>query len=362
MNLEERIALVTQDTEEVITPTELRELLESKSHPTAYWGFEPSGLMHLGTGALCGFKILDLVEAGFDFTVLLADWHAWINNKLGGDLNAIRLCGEYFIHGFTALGLTPNRVRYVWVSDLVKDTDYWEKVITIAKSSSVPRVTRCLPIMGRSLDAKELEVASLIYPCMQAADIFKLGVDCACAGIDQRKAHMLARDVAERLGQKKPVSIHTHLLIGLEGSRGRMGTHFDEDETVNLQIDAKMSKSLPKSCIYIHDPPEKIRAKLREAYCPPRQVEGNPVLEVARYIIFARNQTFQIKRDQKYGGSLQFTTYGELERAYAEGQLHPLDLKNSVAEALILLLEPVRRYFDKRPEILEGVKQLEITR
>ncbi len=362
MNLEERMELVTRNTEEIITPTELRELLASKSHPKAYWGFEPSGLMHLGTGVLCGYKILDLVEAGFDFTVLMADWHAWINNKLGGDLNAIRLCGEYFIHGFTALGLSPDRVRYLWASDLVKETDYWEKVIAIAKSSSVPRVTRCLPIMGRSLDAKELEVASLIYPCMQVADIFKLDIDCACAGIDQRKAHMLAREVAERLGQRKPVSLHTPLLLGLEGSQGRMGANFDEDEAIDLQISAKMSKSLPRGCIYIHDPPEEIRTKLREAYCPPRQVEGNPVLQVARYIIFARDQTLQVERDQKYGGILQFTNYRELEKAYVEGRLHPLDLKNGVAEALILLLEPVRRYFEKRPEILEGMARLEITR
>jgi len=362
LNLEERMKLITRNTEEVVTPSELHALLESKSRPTAYWGFEPSGLMHLGTGVLCGYKILDLVEAGFDFTILLADWHAWINNKLGGDLAAIKLCGEYFIHGFTALGLTPNRVRYLWVSDLVKDTDYWEKVITIARSASVTRVTRCLPIMGRSLEVKEVEVASLIYPCMQVADIFKLDVDCACAGIDQRKAHMLARDVAERLGKKKPVSLHTHLLPSLEGAKGRMGSHFDEDAALDLQISSKMSKSLPRSCIYIHDSPEEIRAKLREAYCPPRQIEGNPVLEVARYILFARNPSLQISRDQKYGGPLDFASYGELERAYAEGKLHPLDLKNGIAEALIPLLEPVRRYFDKRPEILEGVMKLGITR
>ncbi|MEM3736947.1 MAG: tyrosine--tRNA ligase [Candidatus Bathyarchaeia archaeon] len=362
MNIEERVELVRRNTVEIITPTELRELLEKKNRPTAYWGFEPSGLMHLGTGLLCGYKILDLVEAGFDFTVLLADWHAWINNKFGGDLKAIRLCGEYFIQCFTALGLTSDRVRYIWVSDLVKDADYWEMVITVAKNSSVSRLTRCLPIMGRSLDAKELEVASLIYPCMQAADIFKLRIDCACAGIDQRKAHMLARDVSRKLGYEKPMSVHTPLLLGLQGSKGRIDARFDEDEALNLQISAKMSKSLPEGCVYIHDSPEEIRAKLKKAYCPPRQVEGNPVLEIAKYIIFARGHSLQIERAQRYGGYLRFTSYSELERAYVEGHLHPLDLKNSVAEALITILEPVREYFAKRSEILEAIKKLEITR
>jgi tyrosyl-tRNA synthetase len=63
---------------------ELKRLLESARKPKAYWGFECSGLMHLGMGLITGFKIRDLVEAGFDFTIFLADWHSWINNKMGG--------------------------------------------------------------------------------------------------------------------------------------------------------------------------------------------------------------------------------------------------------------------------------------
>lgn len=43
MDLEERISLVTRNTEEVVTPEELRLLLETKTKPKAYWGFESSG-------------------------------------------------------------------------------------------------------------------------------------------------------------------------------------------------------------------------------------------------------------------------------------------------------------------------------
>ena len=359
LEAEERFKLVARNTDEIVTLEELRGLLEAGGKPKAYWGFEPSGLMHLGTGLVCGLKILDMVEAGFDFTIFLADWHAWINGKLGGSMENIRFCGEYLKEGFSALGLTPGRVRYRWASELVEQAEYWEILLRIAKTVNLSRVVRALPIMGRQLTlGSEVEFAWLIYPCMQAADIFAMNLDCACAGIDQRKAHMLARDAAEKLGFKKPVCVHTHLLPGLSGP-SREGV-YDEDERLSLQISSKMSKSLPKTCIYVHDSPEEVRAKIRAAYCPPRIAEGNPVMEIARYILFARGgRTLEIRRAEKYGGPLTVYSYQELENLYTSGRLHPLDLKNAVAEALIETLEPFYRHFKGREEMVERMKRLE---
>lgn len=43
MDLEKRLALIERVGEEIITREELRELLQTKEHPIAYDGFEPSG-------------------------------------------------------------------------------------------------------------------------------------------------------------------------------------------------------------------------------------------------------------------------------------------------------------------------------
>ena len=51
-----------------------------------------------------------------------------------------------------------------------------------------------------------------------------------------------------------------------------------------------------------------------------------------------------------------------MEKAYAEGKLHPLDLKEGVAEALAEILKPVREYFQKHPKNLETMKKIEVTR
>lgn len=362
MDVAERFQLVARGALEVVTKAELEELLEAEASPHAYWGFECSGPMHIGMGLVCGQKMLDLVRAGFKLTILLADWHSWINNKLGGDMEAIRLVGRYFKECFQALGLRGPRVRYVWASEAVCDAEYWRKVIAIAKSITLRRVRRALPIMGRSLDAADVEAAWLFYPCMQAADIFQLEVDVACAGIDQRKVHMLARDAAEKLGWRKPICLHVPLLMGLSGPGASIEGIFDEDERLNKRIRSKMSKSVPGGCIYVHDGPDEIRAKIRRAYCPAKQAKDNPVLEIAKLIVFPALGHLDVERPEKYGGPVSYNSYDELERDFAAGSLHPLDLKNAVAEALIEILKPIREHFAKKPETLMAVRELELTR
>jgi len=317
--------------------------------------------MHIGIGLVPGSKIKDMIKAGFEFVIFLADWHSWINNKLGGDMENIRTCGEYFRECFTALGIPPDKVQYLWTSDIAKDIEYWEKVIRIAKTASLQRIWRALPIMGREMSLKDVETAWVYYPCMQAADIFQMELDVACAGIDQRKAHMLARDAAEKLNWRKPVCVHTPLLMGLQGPE-ISERRFDEDAKINLQISSKMSKSVPASCIFVHDSPEDIKKKIRAAYCPPKQVEANPIVELARHIVFAERGCLEIPRPTEYGGPETFESYEELERAYVEGRIHPLDLKNGVAEALTDILKPVRDYFSSHPKNLERMMEMEITR
>jgi tyrosyl-tRNA synthetase len=362
LDLETRLNLVTRGAEEIITQDELRSVLETKPRPRAYWGFETSGMMHIGMGLICGRKIMDMTEAGFDFTIFLADWHSWINNKLGGLMENIRTCGEYFKQCFSAIGIPTSKATYAWASDLASRKEYWERVVRVAKSVNVSRVWRALPIMGRGIDTKDLEAAATFYPCMQVADIFELQLDVACAGMDQRKAHVLARDVADKLGWRKPISLHTNLIMGLAGAKKMDSTIYDENTELNSQISFKMSKSVPESGVIIHDEPDIIMDKIRNAYCPPKETMNNPMLEIAHHILFPWLGSVVIDRPEKYGGSTTFAAFKELENDYREAKVHPLDLKNTVAKGLIRILEPVREEFRKRPELLRKMERLEITR
>jgi tyrosyl-tRNA synthetase len=337
---------LTKNTEEIVTLDELKKAV-NKDKPRGYIGFEPSGTVHLGW-KICTNKIKDFLECGFDFTVLLADWHAYINDKLDGDIEKIKLCGKYMEDCFAALGIDTGKLSFVYASEYVGDPNYWELVLRVSKATSVKRVKRAMDIMGRSEDEAERDLSKLFYPAMQVSDIFYLNLDVAYGGMDQRHAHMLARDVAKKINRKPPVAIHTPLLTGLQAG-GRM------DPT-----EVKMSKSKPDSMISIHDKPDEVNRKLKKAYCPEKIVKGNPVLEMCKYVIFPEiKDVFLIKRPEKFGGNLEFKNYEELEKAFTK-DLHPLDLKNATADYINKILEPVHKYFDKNPETFEKMKKEKI--
>jgi tyrosyl-tRNA synthetase len=136
----------------------------------------------------------------------------------------------------------------------------------------------------------------------------------------------------------------------------------------------KMSASDPNSKIDFLDPPEVVRKKIRSAFCE----EGNPdngVLAFVKTVLMpisrlrlekrqgldggemkqaASNQLplasgdapdgtlFSVVRPEKFGGSLHYKTYQEIEDDFSKKELHPKDLKGAVADAIIGLLAPIQ--------------------
>ena len=97
----------------------------------------------------------------------------------------------------------------------------------------------------------------------------------------------------------------------------------------------------------------------------PKDVDNNPMLDYAKHIVFRSFKEFVIERPAKFGGALTYTNFNDLERDFRAGKLHPLDLKNSVAEYVDKLVKPVREHFVKNKkarELYELVKKQEITR
>ncbi|MCX6778082.1 MAG: tyrosine--tRNA ligase [Candidatus Micrarchaeota archaeon] len=341
MDLERKIELVKRTpTEEIITDEDLKHLFETNAHPKHYIGFEISGMVHIGTGLVTTAKINDFIEAGVKPTIFLADYHAWLNGKLGGDLEKIQKVAKgYFKGAFISLGLDESKVNFVLASEIYNN-DYWKIVLDVSINTTLARMMRCTTIMGRK-EGDACASAHIVYPAMQAADIFFQDLDIVHAGMDQRKVHMLVRELAPKLKMKKPVAVHTRLLTSLQGP-GRMDA-----------ID-KMSKSKPETCIFIHDSEADLKKKISNAYCPPKEVAGNPIIEIAETLLM-RNASLKIERPQKFGGDVEFANAAELKTAFSEGKLHPADLKNSVSSSLSKLLEPSRKYFEKNKELLTQV-------
>jgi tyrosyl-tRNA synthetase len=323
--------LVMRNVVEVVEEAELDELVK-KGKGSVYCGYETSGAVHIGTMVTVQ-KLIEFQQAGLEVIVLFADIHTLLNRK--GEEEWIKKMVEYWRHSFIGLGLDPKRTRFVLGSSFQMKPEYIHDVLTLGTHTTVNRATRSMQQVARDLE--NAHVSQLIYPLMQAADIKHLGVDICYGGIEQRKIHMLAREELGKIGYKKPICIHTPLIVSLGGP------------------ETKMSSSKPETIIAVHEDPKSIEEKVKKAYCPAGSAENNPILDVFRFFIFAKEKKVVIKRPEKYGGNLEFDSYEKLEKAFKEG-LHPMDLKAACAQYLSEYLKPVRDHFAKNPEALAVLK------
>lgn len=362
MTNNEKFNLITQDLEEILTERDLQELLEKKAHLKHYIGFEISGKIHLGTGLATSLVIKNLQKAGVDCTVFLADWHTWINRKLKGKLGVIkRVAGGYFKEGLKVslrcVGADPHKVKFVLGSDLYHHNDhYWTTFVRVCKELSLSRVQKSLDIAGRKA-GEGIDFGILLYPPLQVTDLFCLKVDLAHGGTDQRKAHVLMREVGERVAGYKAVALHHHLLLGL----GKPPLWpINQENLREVWTTMKMSKSKPANCVFIHDTPEQIYAKIKKAFCPSKETAFNPILDWTKHLIFPIQKGLLVARKKEHGGTVNYERFSVLEKDYKEGKLHPEDLKSAVAKSLIDILEPARKHFQKRAQkkMLEELEKL----
>jgi len=346
LDITEKVNLIERPpTEEVVTHDELIELFKTNSSPKHYIGLEISGFLHLGSLISTGFKINDFVKAGVKCTIFLADWHTLINDKLGGDWDIISKVSKYYQDAFKLV--CPN-AEIVFGSKLYEEKkEYWSELVRFTKHMSIARTMRTLTIMGRSEDDKKIDLAKLLYPAMQAVDIHSLGVDIAHAGMDQRKIHMLVREVFPKMKWKVPVAVHHKLLPGLSKPA----------DLSDSQIVGKMSKSDPNSGIFIHNTDEEIKKKISKAWCEESNIENNPLLEIAKTVIFHEFNEMSVERPEKFGGNVTYSEYTQLEKDFAEKKLHPGDLKQTVGNYLVKVVSPIREKLNLSQEISDAIKK-----
>jgi len=318
MNIEEKIELIKRNTEEIVSLDALKDLLKKKKQPRVYCGYEPSGPMHLGHFVTIT-KLMDLEKAGFKVVILLADIHALLNRK--GNEAEIKKEVENWKKTIKAIGI---KAEVVLGSDFEFSKEYQLDVMRLSKSSTIQRGLRSMQEIAR--DVENATISQLWYPLMQIADIKHLKLDVALGGMEQRKVHMMGKDMVKTLDYNF-IALHTPLITSLKGPG------------------EKMSKSIPGSGISVTDSHEEIKKTIAKAYCPEKEIKENPILQIAKLIIFPRFESVDVKRPDKFGGNAEFGSYEELEKSYSLGKLHPMDLKNAVTEYLEKIIAPIRKNY-----------------
>ncbi len=317
MNEADKLSIITRNTEEIVTLDELKILL-GKKKPIIYCGYEPSGPMHLGHFVTI-LKLKDCAKAGFRVKVLLADVHAMLNRK--GDSVSI---GKEVESWKKTVKSIDKSFEIALGSDFQFTKEYQFDVMSLSQETTVSRGLRSMQEIAR--DVENATISQLWYPLMQVADIKHLKADAALGGLEQRKVHMIGKDLNKKIDSSF-VAIHTPLITSLKGP-GK-----------------KMSKSIPGSGIAVTDSYEVIKKTILEAYCPEKDATDNPILQINKLIIFPVCGAVEIKRPSKFGGNKKYSKYDDMEKDYSLGKLHPLDLKNSTVENLEIIIKPIRENF-----------------
>jgi len=268
-----------------------------------------------------------------------------INDKLGGDWDTITKVSKYYADAFKLVCPDANIVLGSDLYDSRKE--YWKEFMKFTKHMSLKRTMRTLTIMGRSEDESKIDLAKLLYPPMQAVDIHSLDLDIVHAGMDQRKIHMLVREIFPKMNWKVPVAVHHKLLPGLS----------KPSDPNDSQALGKMSKSDPNSGIFIHNTDEEIRTKIKKAWCEEANIQNNPLLDISKNVILHEFDEMKVERPEKFGGNVNYSDYNQLESDFAAKKLHPTDLKQTVGNYLVKVVAPIRDNLNLGDELFDAIKK-----
>ena len=316
MDIKKRLELIKRNSEEIISDDKLLNCLKSKKKPVVYCGYEPSGPVHIGHFVTV-LKLKDFQDAGFKVKILLADWHAWLNKK--GTWEEIKTQARKWERAFKKIGLKDPEI--IIGTSFQTRPDYIHDVFELAAGSTLNRGLRAM--QGVARDIEHSKVTQIIYPFMQVADMKHLKVDAVVAGMEQRKIHMIGLESLKDIDYKVPVFVHTALIPSLKG------------------VDVgKMSSSDKGGLISVADTSEEIKKKISGAYCP--EGKANPVLDIAKILVFPVFNKLDVKRPEKFGGNVKYSSYVGLEKDFLAKKLHPVDLKKVIGEKLAEMFEKIR--------------------
>jgi tyrosyl-tRNA synthetase len=334
MDSKKRYELITRNLQEVIGDDELKKLLKSKKEISVYWGTMPTGSISIAY-FFPMLKIADFLRAGLKVKILLADLHAALDSVAWCDLEKkYNYYERAIVTILKTIGVDVKKLEFVKGSEIQLKPEYMYDVLQLSSIASVHDATKAASEVVKQ--TKNPKVSGIIYPLMQVIDEQYLDVDIQFGGMDQRKIMVLAREILPKIGYKSRIELINPLIRGLVGE--------------------KMSSSIESTKIDLMDDEKTVLKRINKADCVAGDSD-NGIMALLKYFIFVnkndKGEKFVIKRDKKYGGDLVYKNYEEVEKDFVSKKLHPLDLKNGVADEINNLLENFRK--DKKLKKLHEI-------
>ncbi|KAL2863252.1 tyrosine--tRNA ligase TYS1 [Aspergillus lucknowensis] len=328
-----RLDLIVENLAEVINPELIEQVLAEGRNPRVYWGTATTGRPHTGY-YVAALKIAQLLSAGCEVVVLLADIHGFLDN-LKAPLELVESRAKYYRKIITAIlesvGVPIDKLEFVLGSSYQKSPEYVMDVYRLSSLISEHDAKKAGAEIVKQSDNAPL--SGLLYPILQVLDEEHLKVDAQLGGVDQRKLFVAATEWLPKIGYRKRAHLVNPMIAGLSGG--------------------KMSSSVEDSKIDLLDTPESVKKKIRKAEAAPRVVENNGVIALVEAILLPAaalrgNKEFRVER--RDNEPLTYTDIKQLQDDYANDVLTPQDLKPAVAAALVDLMSPIQAAYQASPE------------
>jgi len=335
MEAREKLALISEGLAEVLNPELIESVLAEGRNLRVYWGTAPTGRPHCGY-FVPALKIAQLLAAGCDVVVLLADIHGFLDN-LKAPIELVEYRVKFYQLAISAMlesvGVPTERLQFVLGSSYQKSPEYVMDVYRLCSLVSEHEAKKAGAEIVKQSDNAPL--SGLLYPILQVLDEQYLNVDAQFGGLDQRKLFTAAKDWLPKIGYRQRAHLINSMVPGLHG--GKMSSS-DEDSKIDLL-----------------DPPEIVTRKIRKAEAAPRITEGNGILAFTEFVLLpaaalSGRREFRVQRDRDGLGPLVYTNINQMHDDYRNDILTPQLLKNAVANALIKLMEPIQAAYQASSE------------
>jgi tryptophanyl-tRNA synthetase len=293
-------------------------------------GIQPTGTKHLGNyiGAIKRFVAEQ--ERGDPAIYCIVDMHAI---TVPYDPEALRRSSKDLAALYIAAGLDHDRCILFRQGDVPEHTE-----LTWLLSSVIPvgTLNRMHQFRDKSAAQRELVSAGLLfYPVLMAADVLAYRANEVPVGEDQREHVEVMRDAATRFNNR-----FGEVLVVPEGRYPTVGARVRDLQDPTRKMSTTGSSEL--GTIYVLDPPDEIRRKVRKA-----------VADSGREVVRADDKP-GISNLIEIMAVASGRTPEEIEREF-DGRGYG-EFKSAVAEALVEFLAPVR---ERYPELRADEERLE---
>lgn len=336
-NFDNKLNLITNNLKEIIDIKQLKYILR-KRNLKIYWGVTPTGICSLAYSFPL-LKIAELVDAECEVTILIADIHAYLDNKKTS-FDKTKARSKYYIEMIKSVlelyNVDFKYIKFVMGSDFQLNKDY---TLDFYKLSGLVTIEAVKDASSEVVKINDNPILSNIQYCiLQSLDEQYLECDGQLGGIDQRKINIFAIENMHKIGHKTKFYLMNYIISGLS---------FSKNESGELK---KMSSSDVNSKIDLNENENSIRKKINKAYCVDGDSKDNSILQLIKNLAFKilsrSNKKFQINRLEKYGGFIEYDNYEDLEYDFENNKVCSSDIKLGLSDFIINFLKPVREKFN----------------